>query len=188
MLRSSQLSTLNSQFSIPNSNCHTCFSLRYGVFTVEKLIAEALDKGHDTLAVTDINNTSAALDFVMKAREKGLRPVVGIEFRTDNHLNYIGLARNANGFFQLNTFLSEHLHRAALAEPGQNGMQSDKRKVAMRAEHSGPTERSDELIPDGPGSVLLSNLRNLNFPQRAPQLPDTFSFTRLKIVRPRGPA
>ncbi len=155
-------------------NCHTCFSLRYGVFTVEKLIAEALDKGHDTLAVTDINNTSAALDFVLKAREKGLRPVVGIEFRTDNQLNYIGLARNANGFFQLNTFLSEHLHRAALAEPGQNGTQGDKRKVAMRAEHNGPTERSDELTPDGPGSVLPSNLRNLEFPLRAPQLPDTF--------------
>jgi DNA polymerase III alpha subunit len=144
------------------------------VYTVEKLIAEALDLGHGAVAVTDINNTSAVLDFVMKAREKGLRPIVGIEFRTDNRLNYIGLARNAHGFYQLNTFLSEHLHRAALVQPGQNGAQADKRKQAMRTEHSGPHERSEDLIPEGPGSVLPSNLRNLEFPERAPQLPDTF--------------
>ncbi len=155
-------------------NTHTCFSLRYGVFTVDKLIAEALDKGHATLAVTDINNTSAALDFVMKARTQGIKPIVGIEFRTDNKLNYIGLARNAAGFFQLNTFLSEHLHRAALTQPGQTGTSNDKRKQAMQAQHSGPAIRQEELIPEGPGSVLPSNLRELKFPERAPQLPDTF--------------
>jgi error-prone DNA polymerase len=155
-------------------NCHTCFSLRYGVFKVDQLIDGALDKGLEAIAVTDINNTSAALDFVMKARAKGLRPIVGIEFRIDNRLIYIGLARNAAGFRQLNTFLSEHLHRAALVQPGQTATHGDKRKQAMRTTHSGPEERDQDLIAEGPGSVLPTNLRELDFPDRAPDLPDTF--------------
>ncbi|MFN6946225.1 MAG: PHP domain-containing protein, partial [Cytophagaceae bacterium] len=44
-------------------NCHSWFSLRYGTFSPEELVAEALDKGAEALALTDINNTSATFDF-----------------------------------------------------------------------------------------------------------------------------
>ena len=35
------------------------------------------------------------------------RPVAGIEFRNDNELQYIGIARNNNGLRELNEFLSK---------------------------------------------------------------------------------
>ncbi len=91
-------------------NCHTHFSLNYGTFSIEELIAEAVAYGVDTLALTDINNTSAALDFVYQCTEAGIRPIVGLEFRNEHRLCYIGLARNADGFFQLNEWYSRFAH------------------------------------------------------------------------------
>lgn len=62
------------------------------------------------LALTDINNTSAGLNFVRKAQEKGIKPVVGIDFRNGVDPCFVGLAKNNNGYQELNNFLSEHLH------------------------------------------------------------------------------
>ncbi len=39
--------------------------------------------------------------------KNGIRPVAGIEFRNDNELQYIGIARNNNGLSELNSFLSD---------------------------------------------------------------------------------
>ena len=38
--------------------------------------------------------------------QKNIRPVAGIEFRNDNELQYIGIARNNKGLQELNEFLS----------------------------------------------------------------------------------
>lgn len=89
-------------------NCHSCFSLRYGTLTVDDLLDLAEARGLDCLGLTDINNTSAGLEFIMKARKRGIRPILGIEFRVNNRLRYIGLARNAYGWRGLCEFLSEY--------------------------------------------------------------------------------
>lgn len=89
-------------------NCHSCFSLRYGTLTVDDLLDLAEARGFETLGLTDINNTSAGLEFIMKARKRGIRPILGIEFRVNNRLRYIGLARNAFGWRGLCEFLSEY--------------------------------------------------------------------------------
>lgn len=88
-------------------NVHSCYSLRYGVYTPEQLVAAALERGVSTLALTDVNNTSCAYAFVTRCREAGLRPVLGIEFRREGKLLYIGLARNDRGFEALCRFLSD---------------------------------------------------------------------------------
>ena len=44
-------------------NCHTYYSLRYGTIKPEQLLAIASENGVQTLALTDINNTSACLRF-----------------------------------------------------------------------------------------------------------------------------
>ena len=62
-------------------NCHTCFSLKYGVMPVKALLAEAQVNGVKALALTDINNTSACPDFARIAPRYGIKPIVGIEFR-----------------------------------------------------------------------------------------------------------
>ena len=91
-------------------NCHSHFSLRYGVLPVKELVGEGVAAGVEVMALTDINNTSGCMDFVKACREAGIKPVVGIEFRQDRKLRFIGLAKNAEGFRELNEFLSRHLH------------------------------------------------------------------------------
>ncbi len=88
-------------------NCHTCYSLRYGTLSPEELVRRAKRWGINTLALTDINNTSCASEFVRLCGQEGIRPVVGIEFRQDERCLYIGLARNAEGFCELNRLLTD---------------------------------------------------------------------------------
>ena len=88
-------------------NAHTHFSLKYGTLSVGQLVQAARDQGIEQLALTDINNTSATLDFIRLCQEARIHPVVGIEFRREHRFLYVGLARNAEGFYQLNRFLTE---------------------------------------------------------------------------------
>lgn len=100
-------------------NCHTYFSFRYGTLSPEQLVEAAAEKELGTLALTDLNNTSAVFPFVAACRAKGIRPVVGIEFRSEvqrrfaggsrGAFRYIGLALDSAGFARLNEFLSTHL-------------------------------------------------------------------------------
>lgn len=90
-------------------NVHSHYSLRYGTLSIERIVALAAQYGIEKLALTDINNTSAAMPFVSACRAKGIQPVLGIEFRDGNHrFLYTGIARNHEGFRELNEFLSWH--------------------------------------------------------------------------------
>lgn len=62
------------------------------------------------LVLTDINNTSAGLNFVRKAPEFGIKPILGIDFRNGTQPCFIGIAQNNEGYLELNDFLSQHLH------------------------------------------------------------------------------
>ncbi len=89
-------------------NCHSYYSLRYGTLPLDKLVQTAVDHGIETMALTDINNSMGVVDFVKECGKKGIKPIAGIEFRDGNELLYIGLARNNEGFRELNDFLSRH--------------------------------------------------------------------------------
>lgn len=89
-------------------NTHSYYSLRYGTMPVDKLVKEAKRLGIDTLALTDINNSTGVLDFVKECRESGIKPLAGIEFRNKDDLLYTGIAMNNEGFRELNEFLSFH--------------------------------------------------------------------------------
>ncbi|MFN0014891.1 MAG: PHP domain-containing protein, partial [Saprospiraceae bacterium] len=89
-------------------NGHSWFSLRYGVLSPKKLVEMAAEKGIRTLALTDLNNTSGALEFVSSCERAGIRPILGIEFRRDGRLLFVGLARSREGFFHLNRLLTDH--------------------------------------------------------------------------------
>src|SRR5690606_15080530 len=92
-------------------NCHTYYSLNYGTFSEVELLDLAQENGVRALALTDINSTSAAMNFVRLAKERGIRPILGIDFRNGNEQQFVGLARNNEGYRELNAFLSAHLHR-----------------------------------------------------------------------------
>ena len=90
-------------------NCHSWFSFHYGTLSIEQLLEEARRHGVRKLVLTDINNTSGVLDFIRLAPKYGVEPVVGIEFRQGDDLRFIGIARNNEGFEELNRYLSECL-------------------------------------------------------------------------------
>lgn len=97
-------------------NNHTYYSLRYGSLSTEELLEEAAknvlrdETGWGSFVLTDINTTSAALDFVRLAPAHKIRPIVGIDFRNGMDQQFIGIAQNNNGFLQLNQFLTTHLY------------------------------------------------------------------------------
>lgn len=91
-------------------NCHTYYSLRFGTFSEKELLSLAQENKVSRLVLTDINNTSAALNFVRKAPEFNVTPILGVDFRNGVDQCFIGIAKNNEGYLELNDFLSEHLH------------------------------------------------------------------------------
>ncbi|MEO9512168.1 MAG: DNA polymerase III subunit alpha [Flavobacteriaceae bacterium] len=91
-------------------NCHTYYSLRFGTFSELELLELAQQNQVAQLVLTDINNTSACLNFVRKAPEYDVRPIVGIDFRNGVQPCFVGIAKNNEGYLELNNFLSHHLH------------------------------------------------------------------------------
>ena len=84
--------------------------MRFGTFSENELLELAVENNVKCLALTDINNTSACLNFIRRAKEFGVRPLVGIDFRNGANQLYVGIAKNNIGFMELNNFLSIHSH------------------------------------------------------------------------------
>ncbi|KAA6430471.1 DNA polymerase III subunit alpha [Dyadobacter flavalbus] len=91
-------------------NCHSYFSLRFGMIPEEELLRMSRENGYGCIALTDINNTSGCLSFIRMAPRYNIKPIVGIDFRNGIRQQFVGLARNNAGFQELNAYLSEHLH------------------------------------------------------------------------------
>lgn len=87
-------------------NCHTQYSLRYGTLSVKDLVMQAKALGIEALALTDINNTTAVYDFILECREAGIKPIIGIDFRTGNDQHFFALALNREGFREMNELMS----------------------------------------------------------------------------------
>jgi DNA-directed DNA polymerase III PolC len=77
------------------------------MMSVEQLVQKAIAAGADCIAMTDINNSTGIPEFAGECAKNNIRPVAGIEFRNDNELQYIGIARNNKGLRELNEFLSK---------------------------------------------------------------------------------
>ncbi|MFD2037314.1 DNA polymerase III subunit alpha [Belliella marina] len=89
-------------------NCHSYYSFKYGTMSTTELINEAQSKRIDTLALTDINSVAGIFPFIREAQKRGVHPVIGIDFRNGSKQQYIGLAKNQEGFYELNLHLSQH--------------------------------------------------------------------------------
>ena len=91
-------------------NCHTYYSFKYGAMKVEELLEETTVRGFKQVVLTDINNTSACMDFARQALERNIAPVVGIDFRDGVKQQFVAIAKNNEGFREMNEFLTQHLH------------------------------------------------------------------------------
>lgn len=89
-------------------NCHSFHSLRYGTIPLEGLIQHAVKCGLTAMALTDINTTTGIYDFIKGCNAAGIKPIIGMEFRSEYQLRYIGLAKNAYGLAEMNRFITRH--------------------------------------------------------------------------------
>ena len=98
-------------------NTHTYYSLRYGTIKPEELLQIASSNGVIKFALTDINSTTACIDFVRLAAKYSIEPVLGVDVRNGAKQEHILLAKNNQGFQQINQYLSGLLHQTAFCAP-----------------------------------------------------------------------
>jgi DNA polymerase III alpha subunit len=78
------------------------------MMSVEQLVESAVRVNAETIVMTDINNSTGMPEFVRECNNAKIKPAAGIEFHDHNKLLYIGIARNNEGFRELNEFLTKH--------------------------------------------------------------------------------
>jgi DNA polymerase-3 subunit alpha len=119
---------------------------------VETLVEEAAKLGIGSLALTDINNTTGTIDFVRLCRKSGIHPMAGVEFRNGDTYLYTGIARNNEGFRELNEFLSYH-NEAGLPFPATAPVMRQVWFVYRLERVPRRTLRENELIGVRPGDL-----------------------------------
>ena len=99
---------------------HTHYSLLDGLAKIEPLLDRAKELGMDSIAITDHGVLYGAIEFYMKAKERGLKPIIGCEmYVTPNDLHsknpdsvdrkryhLILLAKNETGYKNLMKLIS----------------------------------------------------------------------------------
>ena len=99
---------------------HTHYSLLDGLAKIDDILDRAQELGMDSLAITDHGVLYGAIEFFMKAKEKGIKPIIGCEMyltsgdylsknntqedKTRYHL--ILLAKNETGYKNLMKLVS----------------------------------------------------------------------------------
>jgi DNA-directed DNA polymerase III PolC len=89
-------------------NCHSFHSLRYGTIPLNELVQQAHACNVKALALTDVNTVTGIYDFIKECKAVGIKPLVGIEFRSGNKLLFIGLAKNKDGIGEMCRLLTKH--------------------------------------------------------------------------------
>jgi len=89
-------------------NCHSYHSLRYGTIPITALVKLAKENGVSQLVLTDINASAGIFDFVKACRDNEIKPIAGIEFRSEGKLLYIAIAKNLDGFAEICRYLTAY--------------------------------------------------------------------------------
>ena len=139
-------------------NVHTYFSLRYGTIKPKDLLELAQELSITTLALTDINTTSACLDFVRLAPNHNIRPVLGVDFRNGVQQKFILLAQNNIGFYHINTYLSHFLHSKESILPQRTEILPHTFVIYPFASYSGKELSENEFL-----GVRVEDLNRLKF-------------------------
>ncbi|MDQ1242701.1 MAG: error-prone polymerase, partial [Pseudomonadota bacterium] len=82
-------------------HCLTNFSFLRGASHAEELIERAAELSYSALAITDECSVAGVVRAHLAARERGLKLIVGSEFRLEDGLHCVLLATNRRGYGQL---------------------------------------------------------------------------------------
>lgn len=101
-------------------NCHTSLSFHYGTLSPAALFEECRRHGIHKIALTEINNTASYVELLRLAQERKeehvLDVAVGMEFREDRQLRFVAIARDNDGFEEINRYRS-YLNLENIAVP-----------------------------------------------------------------------
>lgn len=107
-------------------NCHTYYSFKYGTMSPKELLADvstALQGStHNEVrvALTDINSTSGCLYYAMECQNRGWPVIMGVDFRIGNEQQFIAIAKDNEGFQNINAYLTEFLTKPDVGTALQN--------------------------------------------------------------------
>ena len=85
-------------------NIHSYYSLRYGTLSLDSIVNNLKKYNYTTAVLTDIHNSTGALAFVKKCQQEQIKPLVGMEFRLNNVVCFFCIAKNNEGFKELNDY------------------------------------------------------------------------------------
>ncbi|NVK28743.1 MAG: DNA polymerase III subunit alpha [Flavobacteriia bacterium] len=141
-------------------NSHTYYSFRYGAMSPDDLLQSAVSQGHDRIAVTDINSTSASLQVLRLASKYNIHVVVGVDFRRGVEQQFIALAVTNTGFQKINELLTAVLH-GHIEMPSEAPHWDDSEVVVIYPIKSAPKRvlRSNEYIGVAPHEMFRSTWR-----------------------------
>ncbi len=101
-------------------NCHTSLSFHYGTLSPAALFEECRRHGIHKIALTEINNTASYVELLRIVQERKeehvLDVAVGMEFREDRQLRFVAIARDNDGFEEINRYRS-YLNLENIAVP-----------------------------------------------------------------------
>jgi len=134
-------------------NTHTYYSLRYGTIKPGELLGMAQKQGVVKMALTDINNTSACMDFTRLSKKYKVKPVLGIDFRNSTNQQFIMLARNNNGFQNINAYLSSFLSQKDHIIPSRAGQLDNTYVIYPFTKAPKSKLKDNEFIGISPGDI-----------------------------------
>ena len=113
-------------------HCHSNYSFQEGASFPDELLERARHLGYSALALTDHDNLTIALEFADRARQHGIKPIVGAEVTLLDGHHLTLLAESQCGYKNLSTLLSYAHIRSERRDP--------------RMDPEALAERSDGLI------------------------------------------
>lgn len=78
----------------------------------------ARQNGLQSIALTDINTTSACLEFIRESPKYNIKPVIGVDFRNGVEQQFVAIAKNNAGFEEINRYLTPFLQNKSETETG----------------------------------------------------------------------
>jgi DNA polymerase-3 subunit alpha len=92
--------------------CHSEYSITDGIVRIDDYVDKAFKEDMPALALTDLNNVFGLVKFYKKAREKGIKPILGADLWIENEINrdqpyrILALCQNDKGYLALSEILT----------------------------------------------------------------------------------
>jgi len=161
-------------------NTHTYYSLRYGTIKPEALLEIAKYNGIKTFALTDINSTTACLDFVRLADKYNIKPVLGVDFRNGVQQTFVLLAKNNEGFQNINQYLTEILHQKKYTIPAKAPLMDDVFVIYPFSRNTDFKLNKNEFIGIKPDDISQLKFSKIQLPVNKLLIQQTVSFQNKK--------